>query len=323
METLKTKNILFSLLATLLISMIVTENAFGQVTTNNGFIYFQNQNQSIRGNGSHTINFRSNHNTTARINFHNNTNTRLGGVYGYRDPDNGRRYFGFTDADGNWSYVTRTDSWTAFKINDETKMMLHKNGIVDLGSIRTTNGRIEIGDLGTGDRVSYVDFHASDVGTDYHARIIRNSGKNGSLHIRNTGTSAILLFTDNTERMRIRGNGKVIIGNVTSPTDDYRLYVEKGILTEKVRVAVKNTSDWSDYVFEEDYEVMPIDKLEDYVSENKHLPNVPSAEEMVKGGLDVATMDAKLLEKIEEAHLYIIELHKEIEALKTQINDKQ
>lgn len=118
------------------------------------------------------------------------------------------------------------------------------------------------------------------------------------------------------------GSGKVSIGNVATTSNNYKLFVEKGILTEKVKVAVKSTGDWSDYVFEENYELMSIDELEEYTTKNKHLPNVPSAEEVVESGLDVATMDAKLLEKIEEAHLYIIELHKEIEQLKRS-NDKK
>jgi len=113
----------------------------------------------------------------------------------------------------------------------------------------------------------------------------------------------------------VKGNGKTVIGNVGFSSDNYKLFVEKGILTEKVRVAVKNTTEWADYVFNEDYDIMPIAQLEDYLMKNKHLPNVPSAEEMVDGGLDVATMDSKLLEKIEEAYLYIIQLEKRIKEL--------
>ena len=59
--------------------------------------------------------------------------------------------------------------------------------------------------------------------------------------------------------------------------------------------------------------MLSIDEMAEFVKENKHLPKVPSAEEMVNNGLDVATMDAKLLEKIEELHLYIIQLHDKIE----------
>ncbi len=128
-----------------------------------------------------------------------------------------------------------------------------------------------------------------------------------------------------TQRMSITTNGKVLIGTIPGEErlGSYKLYVENGILTEKLKVAVKGLPDWADYVFEDDYDMMSIDQLDEYISENKHLPNVPSAKEVVKNGLDVAKMDAKLLEKIEEAHLYIIELHKELEKLKTQINSKQ
>src|SRR5690606_910854 len=99
----------------------------------------------------------------------------------------------------------------------------------------------------------------------------------------------------------------------------YRLFVEDGILTEKVKVAVKNTSDWADYVFADEYKLMPLEQVEKFVKENNHLPNVPSAVEVVESGIDVAKMDAKLLEKIEELTLYIIQQQKEINELKTLI----
>jgi hypothetical protein len=112
--------------------------------------------------------------------------------------------------------------------------------------------------------------------------------------------------------------GKVLIGNVTAP-GNYKLYVEQGILTERVKVALKSTSYWADYVFAPDYKLMPLNEVEAFVKEHRHLPNVPSAEEVVKDGIDVATMDAKLLEKIEELTLYMLQLKQENEALKARI----
>ncbi len=104
-------------------------------------------------------------------------------------------------------------------------------------------------------------------------------------------------------------DGKLKIGNVTTPSlNSYSLYVEKGILAESFKCALKSTSDWSDYVFDECYELKPLDEVKDYIRENKRLPDVPSAEEMVKNGLDVAKTDALLLRKIEELTLYVIEL---------------
>lgn len=126
------------------------------------------------------------------------------------------------------------------------------------------------------------------------------------------GTSASF-----TETMRIKGNGKVGIGVAsTAMPGNYKLYVKGGILTELVRVAVSGTSNWADYVFNSDYKLRSITDLENYIVKNKHLPNIPSAEDVVKDGIDIAQMDAKLLEKIEELTLYIVDLQKQINALK-------
>jgi hypothetical protein len=87
--------------------------------------------------------------------------------------------------------------------------------------------------------------------------------------------------------------------------------VEDGILTEKVKVALKSTADWSDYVFAPTYKLRSLSEVAEFVQANKHLPGVPSASDVVEHGIDVAKMDAKLLEKIEELTLYSIELEKE------------
>lgn len=107
-------------------------------------------------------------------------------------------------------------------------------------------------------------------------------------------------------------------GGVVVPAG-YRLAVKDGIITEKLKVAVAGTADWADYVFADDYKLMPLEQVEKFVKENNHLPNVPSAVEVVESGIDVAKMDAKLLEKIEELTLYIIQQQKEINELKTLI----
>ncbi len=85
---------------------------------------------------------------------------------------------------------------------------------------------------------------------------------------------------------------------------EYRLYVEKGIRTEKVKVDAK--SNWPDFVFEEDYNLPTLTQVESYIDQNKHLPNVPSAAEVEKDGIDLGEMDKILLQKIEELTLYTI-----------------
>jgi len=128
-------------------------------------------------------------------------------------------------------------------------------------------------------------------------------------------------YTSGTSKMSITNNGKIGIG-ISDPAQmpgSYKLYVADGILTEKVRVSLKNTSDWADYVFAADYKLRSLAEVEAYVKEHKHLPGVPSAEEVQKTGIDMAAMDAKLLEKIEELTLYVIGIQKENEALRKEI----
>jgi hypothetical protein len=71
-----------------------------------------------------------------------------------------------------------------------------------------------------------------------------------------------------------------------------------------------------DYVFADDYSLISLKDLEAYIKANSHLPGVPTADEVKQDGLDVGAMNAKLLEKIEELTLYIIDLQKQINELK-------
>lgn len=130
-------------------------------------------------------------------------------------------------------------------------------------------------------------------------------------------------------KMQITPDGKIVMGNpaqhtnISAASPDFTLFVEKGILTERLKVAWRsNTAEWPDYVFNEDHALMSIGDLNNYIKENKHLPNIPSSKEVSENGIDVAIMQAKLLEKIEELTLYIIELKKENIEIKSQLNEQ-
>lgn len=114
-------------------------------------------------------------------------------------------------------------------------------------------------------------------------------------------------------------NGYIKIGAVNTRTG-YKLFVDQGILTEKVKVAVATSAQWSDHVFNQNYNLMPLEQVEQFIRHNKHLPGIPSAAEMVKEGNDLGKTDAKLLEKIEELTLYLIQLKKENEAFRVMLN---
>ncbi|WP_461100586.1 beta strand repeat-containing protein [Spirosoma koreense] len=137
---------------------------------------------------------------------------------------------------------------------------------------------------------------------------------NGSGRI---GAETESLWQTNGDNLLNSNVGGVIIGpGVNKTPTGYRLYVADGILTEKVKVAVKSTDDWSDRVFEKGYQLRSLNEVERFIHQEKHLPGVPSANEVVKEGVDVGKMQAKLLEKIEELTLYVIEVKKENEALR-------
>ena len=87
-----------------------------------------------------------------------------------------------------------------------------------------------------------------------------------------------------------------------------------GTITAKE--VIVSTEGRSDYVLKDDYKLMPLDELERSIEKNGHLPDIPSAEEVKKNCVSVGEMQAKLLKKVEELTLYMIELKKENEILK-------
>jgi hypothetical protein len=118
-------------------------------------------------------------------------------------------------------------------------------------------------------------------------------------------------------------SGKIYIGertNFAHDTGDYRLYVEGGILTEKIKVALRNPdADWKDGVFASDYKLMPLKDVEAFVAANKHLPEIDSAKDLVECGLDLGEMQSKQMGKIEELTLYAIEQEKKLNAQDTEL----
>ncbi|SDF65297.1 autotransporter outer membrane beta-barrel domain-containing protein [Epilithonimonas hungarica] len=127
----------------------------------------------------------------------------------------------------------------------------------------------------------------------------------------------------------IRGNnGTIGIGTSNLPSDGiagdgekYKLFVKDGIKTEKVKVEIAAANGWADYVFTKDYKLMPLKEVENYISINGHLPEVPSTEEAIQNGIELKEMNILLLKKIEELTLHLIKQDKRIEEL--EANNKK
>lgn len=109
----------------------------------------------------------------------------------------------------------------------------------------------------------------------------------------------------------------VLMGNLGIGTryPQERLSVNGNIRAKEVKVEMAN---WPDYVFEGDYDLMPLAELESYINRHGHLPGIPTAGEAEADGVGLAEMNRKLLEKVEELTLYILEQQRQINQLKIE-----
>ncbi len=126
------------------------------------------------------------------------------------------------------------------------------------------------------------------------------------------------------EYMSITDEGTIYMGqNITdfNKGAGYKLRVQGKIIAEELRVQL--TSTWPDYVFAKDYKLPSLQSLEQYIAKNQHLPNVPAADEVQKSGIALGEMQTKMMEKIEELTLYILELNKKNEAITKQMEALQ
>lgn len=98
---------------------------------------------------------------------------------------------------------------------------------------------------------------------------------------------------------------------------DYLLAVDGRVIVEEVRVEL--IGNWPDYVFGQDYKLLTLKQIKEYIEEHKHLPEIPSASEVEKNGIILGDMNLRLLKKIEELTLHQIQLMEEIEAMKKEL----
>lgn len=219
-------------------------------------------------------------------------------------------------------------------------LAIRENGNVGIGvtAPRTT---LDLGNTGTA-TLKEIKFVSDDVGnggvnTDPYTLRKIHDGSNIS-HLE------LLLNDDADESFRIYGNsctgygcseyggnlahsfdaagnvhhaGSVSIG--TLDPKNYKLAVNGSAIFTKA--VVKPYNNWADYVFAPTYKLPTLQEVEAFIKANKHLPDVPSAKEVEANGLDLGDNQAVLLKKIEEQMLYILELNKQLQDLKQEVNE--
>ncbi|MBS7256724.1 hypothetical protein [Flavobacterium branchiicola] len=125
-------------------------------------------------------------------------------------------------------------------------------------------------------------------------------------------------FAPNMDETHQVNNFLVLANNVgigtTNPTS--KLTVAGNIASREVKVSVDAGAD---FVFDKDYNLPSLESVDKFVKENKHLPEIASAEEMKKEGINLSEMNIKLLQKIEEMTLYMIEQNQKIKNLEKKV----
>ncbi|GEM_PF-1331498 len=297
----------------------------GNMSVTNGDVLISNDNdaaeRSIKANTS-TGYFRLYGNSTAAngpyIDMFGNGNTYGYGRMNFVHGDLASSAFEFWKYNGTtyMSQMTIKNDGSVGIGDQNPTAKLTVNGDINFTSATTTSRAVR------GKTTSWLELSANTGATDGAVLFIHGNNsiyeKGGAMLMSNGSQNDEISFgvknyTAPSTYLNIlaaKKNGKVVIGDVSSTPDGYKLYVQKGIFTERIKVALSGTSNWSDFVFDDDYDLMPLSEVESFIKENHHLPEIPSATEVHKEGLDLAQMDAKLLQKIEELTLHAIEQQK-------------
>lgn len=104
-------------------------------------------------------------------------------------------------------------------------------------------------------------------------------------------------------------NNNIYMGTNARPSN---LAVNGNITTQKVKVTQQG---WSDFVFDSTYQLPAIRDVEQFIKTHKHLPEIPPAQQVAAEGVDIGDITARLLQKIEELTLYMIDQHKKVDTL--------
>lgn len=230
------------------------------------------------------------------------------------------------------NFIGTTDNQPLiFKTNNTKVMNILPNGVVKVG----------INDPGGSDeayfRIYKEDNPAFEIANSLGSFQIGKSGCNGcwggqigDTVLRNKGTSHNIIIAQPND-----GNdGSTYFGIQDAYNGTWVKFFNNAIARFDGKIKAKEvevkTNVWADYVFKKEYQLKSLEDVEKHIIEKGHLPNIPTAQEVLENGINVAEMNSKLLEKIEELTLYSIEQNKqlnfqaeEIKMLKKQSEELQ
>ena len=144
---------------------------------------------------------------------------------------------------------------------------------------------------------------------------VQLSGDNLRIGTNSTNVDGkFVIRTGGADRVFVDGAGMSI--GTTTAAAGYMLRLGGRMICEEVKVKLEGS--WPDYVFKPDYKLISLAHLEGFINKHGHLPSIPTAAEIKSNGLELGDMQQKMMEKIEELTLYIIQLKKEMDTMKKQ-----
>ena len=244
--------------------------------------------------------------------------TQSSGTYGTSNPHLRFEYDTYNIADmymnSEWDFNIQTlyaDSKLILSTSSNQDIALMPNGTGNVGIGTTTvEAKLQVtqssGTYGTSNphlRFEYDTYNIADM--------YMNSEWDFNIQTLYADSKLILSTSSNQDiALMPNGTGNVGIGTTTIPSG-YKLAVNGKIIATEIQVE----TGWADFVFEPNYNLMPLKELDTYIKENKHLPEIPTTAEVEKNGISVGEMNAKLLQKIEELTLHTIKQQELIETL--------
>ncbi|WP_433627030.1 cell wall anchor protein [Chryseobacterium cucumeris] len=208
---------------------------------------------------------------------------------------------------------TKDNQPLVFKTNNTKVMNILPNGVVKVG-INDPGGSGE-----AYFRIYKEDNPAFEIANSLGSFQIGKSGCNGcwggqigDTVLRNKGTSHNIIIAQPND-----GNdGSTYFGIQDAYNGTWVKFFNNAIARFDGKIKAKEVevkaNVWADYVFKKEYQLKSLEDVEKHIIEKGHLPNIPTAQEVLENGINVAEMNSKLLEKIEELTLYSIEQNKQL-----------
>lgn len=253
------------------------------------------------------------------------------------------------DENGLVGIGTSTPS-SALTINGSNPILQLRNAGVDKGYIQISNDDIKIGTnlsnetgkfivrTNGADRFSINNIGNATLGSSAEGGLLTTDGGYTGMVLKTAGITrlsvvaagvnpeitgtgtGILRIRNNSDGIYMYSNGKISIGGGGAVATGYVVSVEGKLIATEVTSLPFGS--WPDYVFAEDYKLKPLSEVKKYIDQHKHLPGIPAAAEIEKNGVQLGDMSKRLMEKVEELTLYILQLQEQIDELKKELPAK-